>query len=151
MLMNTPKTVYDILQLLEDLYAIRLARYRQLSKNANNVTAQIVLDYLAKLEAHSLRAVCDEMQQLDPQRTTYMPSGPTLSREVIDTRECRCHSNSSVQDMVACALGSDRLVDELLRRLEGSSAAGSVLALARRLRELTKIKGRQISEFTRQE
>jgi len=149
--MSNPRTVYEILQLLEDCHASRLATYRQLVKDVYDATARILLEYLTKLEHHSLRAVRDEMQQLDPHRTTYMTSGPVLSHAVMDARECRCDTRSNIQDMVECALEADRLTDELLHRLEGSSAARSVRELAKRLRELKEIKGRQIAEFTRQD
>ena len=64
-------------------------------------------------------------------------------------KDCRCENDPAFQEALACALTSDRLLDELLQRLEGSSAAPSVVHLAERLRKLEETKDIQIANFTR--
>ncbi len=76
--------------------------------------AQILLEHLVELEDHSLKVVRIEMGQLDSKHTTYMTSGPVLSSDVTHAKDCRCGSNPSYQDALACALTSDRLLDGLL-------------------------------------
>ena len=147
--MDNPRTVYDIVQLLEKYHDERHATYGRLASEATDAMAQILLKHLVELEDHSLSVVRGEMQQLDPQHTTYLTSGPVLSQEVTHASDCRCWSNPTFQEALACALESDHLLDQLLHRLEGCSAAPSVLDLAKRLRDLEETKERQIANFTR--
>lgn len=147
--MNEPKTVYEILQMLEDYHATRLVTYQDLAKQTSDAMAQIFLEHLVELEEHSLQVVRLETQQLDPRHTTFLTSGPTLSNEVTHAKECQCESTPSFQDALSCALTSDHLLDQLLHRLEGCSAAPSVLHLAERLRELEETKDVQVAKFTR--
>lgn len=149
--MQNPKTVYEVLQLLEDYHRERLTTYLQLSQDVSDSMAQILLERLVELEGDTLLVVRGEMKQLDPQHAVYMTSGPTLSREVIHAKTCRCGNDPSFRDTLGCALESDHLLDQLLHRLEGCSAAASVLGLAERLRELEETKERQIANFIRME
>ena len=147
--MSNPRTVYEILQLLEKYHGQRRATYSRLAGDATDAMAQILLEHLVVLEDHSLKVVQGEMQQLDPKHATYLTSGPVLSQEVTHAGDCRCAGDPTFQESLACALESDHLLDQLLHRLEGCSAAPSVLGLAKRLRDLEETKGRQIANFTR--
>lgn len=147
--MRNPQTVYDILQLLEKYHGERHATYGRLASQATDPMAQILLEHLVELEDHSLKVVRSEMQQLDPKHATFLTSGPVLSAEVTHASDCHCADNPTFQEALACALESDHLLDQLLHRLEGCSAARSVLDLAKRLRDLEETKDRQIANFTR--
>ncbi len=147
--MKNPKAVYEILQMLEEYHGEGLTTYQRLGREATDSMAQILLEHLVKLEDHSLQVIRGEMKQLNPQHAAYLTSGPMLSNEVIHAKTCRCGSDPTFQDTLGCALESDHLLDQLLHRLEGCSAAASVLHLAERLRELEETKERQIANFTR--
>ena len=149
--MSNPRTVYEILQMLEEYHAERKITYQRLACESTDAMAQILLEHLVELEDHSLKVIRIEMEQLDPQHATYLTSGPVLSREVTHAKDCRCGNDPSFQDALACVFTSDRLLDGLLHRLEGASAALSVLHLANRLRDLENTKDRQIANFTRQD
>lgn len=149
--MDNPRTIYEILQLLEDYDDQRRSDYECLRIVASDPLVQILLEHLVQLEDHSLEVVRTELQQLDPKQATYLTSGPVLDRELSHVEDCRCDRDPSLQDILACALASAQLRGELIRRLEGGSAAPSVLNLAKRLRELEEIQGRQIANFTRQD
>ncbi|MEZ6151144.1 MAG: hypothetical protein R3C09_13560 [Pirellulaceae bacterium] len=149
--MSNPRTVYELLQLLEKYHADRLSTYAGLASQATDTMAQILLEHLVELEDHSLKVVRGEMQQLDPKQTTFLTSGPVLSDEATHASDCHCDDNPTFQEALACALESDHLLDQLLHRLEGCSAAASVLSLAKRLRDLEETKNRQIANFTRQD
>lgn len=147
--MKEPKTVYEVLQELENYHVRRLATYRRHAKQAVDEMTRILLEHLSKLEDESLQVLRLEIKQLDPRHTTYLTSGPVLSREATHAPACHCADDSSFQDTLKCALTPDQLLEELLHRLEGCSAAASVLNLAKRLRELEQTKSRQIAKFTR--
>ena len=148
---SNPRTVYELLKLLEKYHADRCATYASLTSQATDAMAQILLEHLVELEDHSLKVVRGEMQQLDPKHTAFLTSGPTMSAEATHASDCHCESNPTFQEALACALESDHLLDQLLHRLEGCSAAASVLDLAKRLRDLEETKDRQIANFTRQD
>ncbi len=147
--MKEPKTVFEVLQMLEEYHAQRRDTYQRLAGDSTDTMAQILLEHLVELEDHSLNVVRIEMEQLDSRHSTYLTSGPILSSEITHAKDCRCESKPSFQDALACALTSDRLLDGLLHRLEGCSAAPSVLHLAERLRDLEETKDIQVAKFTR--
>ena len=147
--MSNPRTVYELLQLLEKYHGDRCTTYASLASQATDAMAQILLEHLVELEEHSLKVVRGEMQQSDPKHATFLTSGPVLSDEVTHASDCQCAGNPTFQEALACALESDHLLDQLLHRLEGCSAARSVLELAKRLRGLEETKDRQIANFTR--
>ena len=149
--MSNPRTIYEILQLLQNYHGGRRETYTRLASEATDTMAQILLKHLVELEDHSLKVVEGEMRQLDPKHATYLSSGPVLSSELAHASDCHCAQNPTFQEALGCALDSEPLVDQLLHRLEGSSAAPSVEALARRLRDLEETKNRQIANFTRQD
>lgn len=149
--MNNPRTIYELLQMLENYDDQRRSDYERLSIEAIDPPVKILLDHLAAIQDHSLKVIRDELAQLDPKQATYLMTGPLLSRKFNDANKCCCDNKSTFEDKLACALASDELRGELLRRLEGGSAAPSVLNLAKRLRELEAIQGRQIANFTRQD
>lgn len=74
-----------------------------------------------------------------------------LSEEASLASDCHCVDDPSFHDALTCALTSGPLLEELFSRLEGSSAAASVLDLVKRLRELQQTRERQIANFTRQD
>lgn len=149
--MSKPRTIYEILQMLESYHGGRRANYARLAGEATDAMAQILMEHLIELEDHSLKVVVGEMQQLDPKHATYLTSGPVLSDEATHAVECHCADNPTFQQALACALESNHLLDQLLHLLEGCSAAPSVLTLAKRLRDLEETKDRQIANFTRQD
>ncbi len=148
---SNPRTVYELLQLIEKYHDERRTTYASLASQATDTMAQILLEHLAELEDHSLKVVRGEMQQLDPKHSTFLTSGPMLSDEATHASDCHCTGNPTFQDALACALESDHLLDQLLHRLEGCSAAPSAISLAKRLRDLEETKDRQIANFTRQD
>ncbi|TWU40086.1 hypothetical protein Q31b_34300 [Novipirellula aureliae] len=147
--MKNPRTVYEILQLLQQYHEQRFATYRRLATETTDTMAQILLEHLVGLEDHSLEVIRIELEQLDPGHATFLTSGPVISEEFTHAKDCRCESTPSFSEALACVLTSDHMLDELLRRLEGCSAAGSILGLAKRLRDLEETKDRQIANFTR--
>lgn len=149
--MKNPKTVYEVVQILEDYHARRLATYTRLHCDASDAMAKILLEHLVTLEDHALKAVRGELKELDPQRSTYLSSGPMLSEEASLASDCHCADDPSFQAALTCALTSGPLLEELFSRLEGSSAAASVLDLVKRLRDLQQTRERQIANFTRQD
>lgn len=62
---------------------------------------------------------------------------------------CRFDDDSTFDDTLACALASGEFRREVLDAIERTSAASSVVQLAKRLRELDGIQSRQIANFTR--
>lgn len=149
--MNNPTTIYGVLQMLEKYDDQRRSDYVRLSKEVTEPQAQLFLDHLIQLEDHALKVLRSELEQLDPEQTTYLMSGRAPSVELNHSNDCRCDNDPSCQDILACALASAQLRGELLQRLEGRSAAPSVSYLAKRLRELEAIQGRQIANFTRED
>lgn len=149
--MRNPGTIYEVLQLLRNYHDNRHAIYKRLADETTDAMAQILLEHLIELEEHSLTVVRHEMANLDPRYTTYMITGPVVSDEAMHASDCNCEHNPTFRQTLACALDSDCLLDELLCRLEGCSAAPSVLNLAKRLRDLEETKDRQIANFTRQD
>lgn len=149
--MNNPRTIYDVLQLLEAYDDERRSDYERLRVKSTDPMVKSLLEHLVLLENHSLQVIRGELEQLDPERSTYLTSGPVLDRLLGHAAECRCSSDPSFLDILACAQASAQLRSELLRRLEGGSAAPSVQSLAERLRELEEIQGRQIANFTRED
>ncbi|QEF97778.1 hypothetical protein Mal15_18220 [Stieleria maiorica] len=147
--MKEPRTVYEVLQMLEHYHCMRRSTYEDLAGQAIDPMAKILLEHLVELEDYSLNVVRIELGQLDQKHSTFLTSGPVLSREVSHAKDCRCDHQQSFQEALMCALTSDRWLDELLQRLEGCSAAPSVLHLAERLRDLEETKGIQIANFTR--
>lgn len=147
--MTNPRTVYEVVAILEDYHARRLANYTRLLSDASDEMAKILLEHLIKLENHSLTVVRAELKQLDSKRTTYLSSGPVLSEAATHASDCNCGEDPSFHAALTCALTSDHLLEELFLRLEGSSAAASVLDLVKRLRDLEETKERQIANFTR--
>ena len=122
--------------------------FEQLGKVSVDPRADILLEHLIELETHSMQVVRAEMEQLTPEHSTYLISGPTLSADAIHAEKCCCESKPSFDDVLACALASDRRLDELLDRIEDCTAAPSVISLAKRLRDLQQTKDMQI--FTRE-
>ncbi|QDS94832.1 hypothetical protein FF011L_36140 [Roseimaritima multifibrata] len=149
--MNQPNTIYDVLGMLADYHQQRAERYERLCKASVDPKADILLKHLVELETDSMNVVRDEMQRLPPEHSTYLLSGPRLSSEALHAVECNCKDESSFQEALSCALVSDQRLDELLDRIEDSTAAPSVIELAKRLREVEHMKGRQIAKFTRED
>lgn len=111
----------------------------------------ILLEHLVQLEEHSSKVIQSEIKELSPEHSTYLIAGPTLSADAVHAAECRCEGQPNFQDVLACALTSDRRLDELLDRIEDCSAAPSVMELAKRLRDLEQTKDQQIAKFTRED
>ena len=149
--MSNPRTIYDILQLIESYHGRRRATYARLARETTDAMAQILLEHLVELEDHSLKVIVAEMQQLDPKHATYLTLGPLVSQEVTHASDCHRAGDPTFQEALACAFESDHLLDQLVSRLEGCSSAQSVLDLANRLRDLEETKDRQIANFTRQD
>ncbi|EGF24390.1 hypothetical protein [Rhodopirellula baltica] len=150
-MMNQPKTIYDVLVMLADYHELRSKKFEQLVKASVDSRASILLEHLVELETHSMHVVRAEMEQLTPEHSTYLISGPTLSTEAIHASECCCEGEPSFNDVLACASASDQRLDELLDRIEDFTAAPSVIELAKRLRDLQQTKDIQISNFTRED
>lgn len=147
--MSNPRTIYEVLELLENYFDRRLANYQRLARKASDPEVHILLEYLVKLEEQSAGEIRNEMKDIDPEQATYLTSGPVISTQSSNTTDF-C-DRSSFEETLSCVLASDQLLDELLHRLEGGSAAPVVLHLAERLREFEEIKNRQIANFTRQD
>jgi len=149
--MNQPNTIYDVLVMLADYHQQRAKQYEQLGKASVDPRAGILLEHLVELETHSMQVVRSELQQLTPEHSTYLISGPTLSADAIHAAQCRCEGEPSFLETLSCAFTSDRRLDELLDRIGDSSAAPSVIELAKRLRDLENTKDQQIAKFTRED
>lgn len=150
-MMNQPKTIYDVLMLLVDYHQLRCKTFEHLVEVSNDSRAKILLEHLVELETHSMLVVRAEMEQLTPEHSTYLISGPTLSSDAMQAATCCCESKPRFQDLLTYALASDRRLDELLDRIEDCTAAQSVIELAERLRDLQHTKDMQISNFTRED
>ncbi len=129
----------------------RAKQYEQLGQPSVDPRADILLEHLVELETHSMKVIRSEMEQLAPEHSTYLISGPTLSSDAIHAAQCRCEGEPSFHDALSCALTSDRRLDELLDRIKDCSAATSVIELAKRLRDLEHTKDQQIAKFTRED
>lgn len=149
--MKEPKTVYEILQALEVHHAERLATYQHHAAHSGDSMTRILLEHLVELERESLRVTSSEIKRVNPEHTTYLISGPTLGWEATQASIDHCADDSSFVDTLKCALTPDKLLEELLHRLEGGSSADSVKALAERLRDLEHSRHIQIAKFTRQD
>ncbi|TWU17263.1 hypothetical protein Pla52o_52690 [Novipirellula galeiformis] len=149
--MNQPNTIYEVLVMLADYHQQRAKRYKQLSNASTDPRAEILLEHLVELETHSMDVIRSEMEQLAPEHSTYLISGPRLSSEAIHAAECRCEGEPSFDDTLSCALTSDRRLDEWLDRIEDCSAAPTVIELAKRLRDFEHTKDQQIAKFTRED
>lgn len=77
--MNQPNTIYDVLVMLSDYHQQRAKQYEQLGKASVDPRAGILLEHLVELETHSMQVIQAEMQQLAPEHSTYLISGPKLS------------------------------------------------------------------------
>ncbi len=137
---SNPRTIYDILQLIESYHGQRRATYARLASETTNAMAQILLEHWVELEDYSLKVVVGEMLQLDPKHATYLTLGPLVSQEVTQASDCHSAGNPTFQAALACAFESDHLLDQLVSRLEECSSAQSVLDLANRLRDLEETK-----------
>lgn len=149
--MSQPSTIYDVLSMLVDYHRQRSNRFEQLRNESTDPRTKILLEHLVELEGHSVRVIEAEMKQISPDHSTYLITGPTLSADKVHTAECRCDGEPSFDDALTCALTADRQLDELLDRIEDSSAAPTVTQLAQRLRDLERTKGQQIARFTRED
>lgn len=147
--MKNPKTVHEILEMLEDYHRQRDHRYERLAAEVHDPNVRILLQHLAHLERESLDVIRDEDESRSPAVATYLNFGPSLDPEAVHAASCRCDAEPSVEDVVVCALTPDPALDELLDRLAGCTAAPSVASLAERLRDLEVTKRQQISKFTR--
>ncbi len=149
--MSKPMTIYEVLEMLKDYHSGRCVRYQELSDKSADARTGVLLEHLIELDTNALRIVTGEMEQLDPKHSAFMISGPTISERAVRAAECGCSATPTFDQTLDCAFESDALLGELLHRLEGCSAAPSVLALAKRLRELEETKNRQLANFTRPE
>ncbi|MEX1027619.1 MAG: hypothetical protein WD049_06390 [Candidatus Paceibacterota bacterium] len=149
--MNQPSTIYEVLAMLADYHQQRAKQYEQLGRASTDPRAEILLEHLVELEEHSIKVIQSEMKDLSPEHSTYLITGPALSVDAMHAAECRCHGEPSFEDSLACALTPDRRLEELFDRIENSSAASTVTELAKRLRDLERIKGQQIAKFTRED
>lgn len=146
--MTNPTTVYGVLQKLAVYDDRRRSDYMRLKERATDPRSQILLDHLVRLEDHALKVLQGELEQLDPEQTTYLMSGTAPKVAFNHPEGCRCDDDPSFQDILACTLASAQLRGELLGALEGGSAAASVSDLAKRLRELETLQGQQLANFT---
>lgn len=146
-----PQTVYDVLTMLAEYHEQRATRYKELEKASDDPRTDILLRHLVDLELQSARVIRSEIKTLSPEQSTYLVSGPTISAVAIHAADCQCESAPTFQDALACALTSDRRLDELLDRIEHCSAAVSIRELANRLREFETTKSREIAKFTRED
>lgn len=149
--MNQPSTIYEVLAMLADYHYQRAERYEQLRRESGDPRAKLLLEHLVELEGRSLRVIRSEMNDLSPKQSTYLIAGPGLSVDAMHASECRCHDAPSFEDSLECALRSDQRLDELFDRIADSSAASRVTELAERLREIERIKSREIAKFTRED
>ena len=147
--MESPRTIYEVLQELRDYHNRRLADYKRQSMEMTDPDKKILLEHLICLEEHSQKSIQEDLDQITPEQSTYLATASPLPghRGLADL--CRCDDNSTFDDTLACALASGKVRREVLDAIERSSAASSVVQLAKRLRELEEIQGRQIANFTR--
>ena len=146
---GNPRTVLEVLQLLEDYHQQRHDIYNRLADAGDDARAELLLRHLVELEANAIRIIQDEIKHVQGGPSAYLSSGPTLSIKPAHAMDCQCGDHPSYADALRCALSSDDALDELIDRLSGSSAAASVQNLAARLREVERTKDRQIANFTR--
>ena len=149
--MNQPSTAYEVLAMLADYHQQRAKQYKQLRIASTDPRAESLLEHLVELEEHSIKVIQAEMKDLSSKHSTYLITGPALSVNAMHAAECRCDGEPSFEDSLACALTSDRRMDELIDRIEDSSAASTVAQLAKRFRDLERIKSQQSAKFTRQD
>ncbi|QDS97575.1 hypothetical protein [Adhaeretor mobilis] len=149
--MKNPKTISDVLKILEEYHRARCATYQDLAKSCPDPRASILLDHLVELEEYSVKTIRYEVDNLVPEHATYLTYGATLSDGVTHATECRCHSEPAFQEVLDCTFTADQSLSELFDRLDGCSSAGTVVHLAERLRDMENIKQRQIAKYTRQD
>lgn len=149
--MNQPNTIYEVLAMLAIYHQKRAKQYEQLGSASTDTRAKILLEHLVELEEHSIKAIQSEMKDLSPAQSTYLITGPALSVGAMHAAACRCEGEPSFDDSLECALTSDSRLEEFFVRIEDSSAASSITALAKRLRDLERTKSQQIANFTRED
>lgn len=146
-----PRTVYELLKMLETYHQQRHDSYLQLASRGTDERACILLHHLGKLEENAINIIRDERDHLKPDQATYLTSGPTLTIAPSHAMDCKCDGDPTFDDALRCALTSDDALDELIDRLAGSSAAASIQDLATRLRDVERTKDREIAKFTRED
>lgn len=149
--MKQPSTIYEVLTMLADYHQQRSKQYEQLGVSSDDPRAGILLEHLVVLEEHSIKVIQSELDELSPDHSTYLSTGPELSVGAMHGAECRCHGKPSLDDALECAFKSDRRLEEYFSRIESSSAALSVRELAKRLRDLELLKSRQVARFARED
>lgn len=95
--MNQPKTIYDVLVMLADYHQLRCKTFEHLGEVSDDSRAEILLEHLVELETHPMHVVRAEMEQLKPEHSTYLISGPALNSEAMHAAECCCESKPSFQ------------------------------------------------------
>lgn len=148
---TTPKTSYDILQMLDTYHARRRDTYDQLARRGSDERAVVLLEYLVRLEDDMLQIIRGEKERITPEQASRLMPGPTLTVKPAHAMDCQCDGEPTFDEALACALTSDEALDELIDHLQASSAASSLQDLATRLREAERMKDRQIAKFTRQD
>ena len=149
--MNQPSTIYEVLAMLADYHQGRAKQYGQIGAGVTDPQAEILLEHLVELEEHSFKVIQAEMNDLHSDHSTFLIPGPVLSDEALHAVECRCGADPSLAETIDCAFASGDRLNELITRIESSSAAPSVAALASRLHDLELIKSQQIAKFTRED
>lgn len=147
----TPKTSYNILQMLEKYHQQRRDTYHSLARSTDDERTRVLLEYLVRLEDDVLEILRGEMEQLSPDQASYLLPGSALTIEPTHAMDCQCSDQPSFDAALTCALTSDEALDELIDHLQASCAAQSLQDLAARLREAERIKDRQIAKFTRED
>jgi len=147
--MKNPKTIYELLEMLEELHKSKLSNYESLHQSTDDSRAKILLEFLAGKEKMAAGMVRQEMEHLDPEHCSYLTLGPTLNHVVAHHVDCQCGPSPTFDESLNCSFEPDELLEAILPRLESSSAAISVAELAERLREMETLKDTQISNFTR--
>ena len=147
--MKNPRTVHEILDMLEDYHRQRGRKYERLAEKVHDPNVRILLQHLGQLERESVEVIHDEAENTSPAVATYLDFGPSLDPDAVHANDCLGDAEPSVEDVVVCALAADPTLDELLDRLAACTAAPSVASLAERLQALELTKRQQISKYTR--
>ncbi len=147
--MSVPQTISDVLQMLLEYHKSRCQQYRKLAQTSPDEQTRILLEHLVELDESAAKIIRLEISGLPPGQTTYLTHGPAIGNEVTHAVDCKCDAEPNFYEALNCAFTSDRQLDELLDRLEGCTAATSVVELAKRIREMEQTKDRQIANFTR--
>lgn len=147
--MSFPGTIYNVLEMLINYHDQRRCRYLELSQQSDDASTKLLLEHLAVLDENALKMVRGEAANLDPNHATFMMSGPTVGLDIHQAAECKSHHHPTFEEALDCVFESDSSLEGLVHRLEGSSAAPSVIELAKRIRELERTKSQQIAKFIR--